>query len=264
MEFETLLTTEVSAEAKRDAFMRLMTLLLGSTTDWTRADTLSDKLGIPVGTTRRYTRRVSAPLPFVFPLVTTCLKEILEAEYAIIEKVLAPLEKAAEEKRAAQECEWQEFVARVCNPLPGTSLNCQVSYRPPETEVVEFPLELLFAYPCRGIYELSNFFPHICSVCEASGKEVARTHGRVILSSEDGLLMLPHIIYAQADLMQVVEDVRVSDKKERLFVLENDPLWYDKCKTFLASSDVVKSLPPGDVTSTQARDLSKDKLVWCM
>lgn len=259
-EFEALSISTASHERKAGAFKRLMTLTLGSTTTWARLHNLSNALGIGTPTLQRYVTRKSAPHPFMFPAITAALKQILKEEFEKVELVLYPLEEAAQAKQAAELQKWREFEKRVCNPLPGTTLNCQARYSPSASVASDFPLQLLFAYPCRGIYNLSEYFPLVCEICEKNGKEQAHTHGRVLLSSEDGMMLLPHIVHTQAELLQVVEDLLESDQKKRMFVLEDNPTWYDECKRSLASSEVVQTLPLGDARNVQKRDLATEKL----
>lgn len=257
--FESFIDSNASDEEKRRAFQRLMTLTLGSTTDWKRLEELADIGEYGVRTLQRYVLRVSAPVSFVFPMLCKTLKEVIALEFDEITKALEPLKKAAEEKRRAEEKEWQEFSDRVCNPLPGTSLNVQAVYAPEDPEATR----LLLAYPCRGIYEMSMLYTPICKVCASEGKESAHTHGRVLLSSEDGLLMLPQIVHTQADLLQVISDLQATKQSDRSLIHE-DERWFEACKKFLAENSIVQSFPEGRIEEMTPRDLSKDSLCWVM
>lgn len=258
-EFESFIDSNASVEEKRQAFQRLMTLTLGSTTDWKRLRDLADIGKYGVSTLKRYVLRVSAPVSFMFPRLCKTLKEVIDLEFSEITKTLEPLKKAAEEKRLAEEKEWQEFCDRVFNPLPGTSLNVQAVYAPQDPDATR----LLLAYPCRGIYEMSRLYVPICKVCASEGKESAHTHGRLLLSSEDGLLMLPQIVHTQADVLQVIKDLQVNKQSDSSLTLE-DETWFEDCKKFLTENAIVQSFPEGKTEETMPRDLSKGNLCWVM
>lgn len=257
--FESFLDSNASNEEKRQAFQRLMTLTLGSTTDWKRLEDLADLGGYGVRTLQRYVLRRTAPQSFVFPMLCKTLKEVIELEFDEITKTLEPLKKAAEEKRLTEEKEWQEFSDRVSNPLPGTSLNIQAVFSSEDPDATR----LLLAYPCRGIYEMSMLYTPICDICATEGKESSHTHGRVLLSSEDGLLMLPQIVHTQTDVLQVIKDLQANKQSGGRLILD-DETWFEDCKKFLTENAIVQSFPEGKTEETAPRDLSKDKLCWVM
>ncbi|HEY0010855.1 MAG TPA: hypothetical protein VGB97_03005 [Candidatus Paceibacterota bacterium] len=259
--FEGVLASDASNDEKRVAFQRLMTLTLGSSSTWDRLRKVSRLIGIGEDTIGRYALRTSAPMEMVFPMVTKALREIITNEITGVEGILRPLEEAEKQERERRQAEWEALRVRVETVVPGNGLNCQVRF-PEAANGRDDALVLIFSYPCRGIYELSCMYTHVCPVCEKEGRESSHTHGKVVLLSEDGTMLLPHIVRTQADLMQVVEDMRTADEKARMFLLQDNPTWYDDCKQRLLADSGVAILPPGDAATTEPVDLAAKKLGW--
>lgn len=265
-QFEQLLAGPHSHEKARDSFQRLMTLTLGSSTSWERLHAVSDRLGFIRTAVERYVMRKSAPTAYMYSFVLKVVREVITEEYIEAERVLIPLEEEEQRTREQQQAEWVAFRERVETVMPDNYLNCQVrfSFTTRQEENNEIPFDLLFAYPCRGVYDLDEHNPSICRVCAEHGKEQSHTHGRVFLSSEDGLLLLPQIVRSQADLLQVLKDMRNANEKRGAFALTNQPNWYDACTEFLQSDPIVASLPKGDSAKVESCDLGTKKLVWIM
>lgn len=263
-QFLELTASSATDEEKTQAFHRLMTLALGASGSWDRMYAVSDALGFSSDALGRYALRKSSPAPFMFPTVAKVVREVIVSEYARIEAVVVPLEEEERQKAAKEQAEWNAFRDRVETVLPGYSLNCQVRFSEhvEGSESEDSSLDLYFAYPCRGIYDLSCRFPRICGVCENEGKEQSHTHGRVVLSSEDGLMLLPQVVRTQADLLQVIEDIRAADETKPTFVLSDAAAWYDACKAFLQADPLVGTLPAGDADSAEPCDLTNQKLGW--
>jgi hypothetical protein len=265
-QFEQRLADQLSQEDARDGFQRLMTLTLGSSGSWERLHAVSGKLGFSLSAVERYVMRKSAPIAYMYPFVLKVVREVLTEEYMEIEHVLTPLEQEEDRKREQYRSEWVAFRERVETVIPGNYLNCQVrfSFSAGEKGSDEIPFELLFAYPCRGIYELDEHNPSICRVCAEHGKEQSHTHGRVFLSSEDGLLLLPQIVRSQADLLQVLKDIGSANENNGMFAIPNQIKWLEACTGFLEADPIVTSLPKGDSEKVELCDLNAEKLIWVM
>lgn len=252
--------TAAPDEERRVGFQRLMMLVLGSDSTWDRLHKVSGRSGIGPGTLGRYALRVSSPHHVAYPSLLKAVREVLIEERAEIERVLLPLEEEERRKREEREAEWEALRTRVETVVSGSSLNCQVRFSEPNDG--SYSLDFMFAYPCRGIYELSSMGTFICPVCDTEGKEHAHTHGRVLLAAEDGLMLLPQIVRTQADLMQVVDDMQVANEKKRMFLMPDNETWFDACKRFLQADPLVASLPPGDAASTKPYELADAQLGW--
>lgn len=260
--FKQLLTTEVDEEKKRSAFQHLMTLTLGSCDGWNQLAAASSETKMSFSTLKRYVLHISAPHSIAFPVVAGQIREMLLERYDEVEKVVKADELAEVESRAKTNAVWQELVDRVLHNEPNTGqLNTQATYHGQQQVDggYDSSLQVHFSYPCRGVYDFSDHFPHVCSVCDEQGKNPS--HSRVFLNGEDGSLLLPHIIYSQADVLQMINDLENFDG---LYFAEDETPeeWLAELREFVKTDPFFKTLPKGDINTSKPVDLNKEKLMW--
>jgi len=260
-EFKALAEEENGSEAARIQFHELISTLLSPPEAQTRAVQFMNEVGVSYGTLRRYITGVSAPIPSIFPVIAEILKDILTTEKVSLEAAIVQQEKEAEERIAASNKEWKELTDRIYRPIKSTLYNSKISF---EMEAAEgsFAESMHISFPCRGIYEFSDHFPHVCHVCESGRRDIL--HGRVFLSSEDGLLLLPHIVKTQADILQCIADIENSSILA-LYGTRKDitsEKWFFACQTHITSDPFFQSLPKKSHENPTSYDLDKEKTVW--
>lgn len=258
--FRERIKTDPDSEETRREFQNLMTLALGSSDSWQRLYTMSSKSGFSPSSLKRYVTHASSPHPGLYKNFLQTLQEVIREDYVRIETTVLDDERIKAEEKAKIDKEWQELVDRVLHIEPDTRLlNTQAVYQTRLDTEEEFPLQVCFSYPCRGIYDFSDYFPHVCSVCTNDGKEPV--HGRVFLNGEDGLLLLPNIIYSRADVKQLVKDLKGF---AGLYFApdETEEEWLSGLDELVATDPFFKTLPDGDSNKVKVYDLNKEKTVW--
>lgn len=264
-DFEKLLTDDSARDdIKKESFIRLMTLTLGSDTDWRRARAVSDELGISFCSVQRYALRRSAPQPLLYKPIVEVVRTIISQDYDQLLPVIEAQESDDQKRRADSQKQWDRLVQRIENIVPDQFYNCPTTYpelpdRDHSSDSVD--THICFSYPCRGIYDFCSHAPTICEACYES-KDCA-VHGRVFLMGEDGFLMLPHIIFTRADVLQLLSDL---ETYENLTLPRGQKMneWLSELEEFVHRDQFFDQLPPGCASAAVSHDLGVAQIPWIL
>ena len=113
-----------------------------------------------------------------------------------------------------------------------------------------FPVSLGISYPCPKHF---NFTAHLFGELECIHED--QEHGRVIVSCDDGMGLMPHLIRTKADVAHLIEDLI----KNRHFAcyFGNDTAWEETLRHILTNDPVSLSLPDGARTYSDEFDMSR-------
>ncbi len=116
-----------------------------------------------------------------------------------------------------------------------------------------FPCSFGLSFPCDHEYDFEMGLDRF-NQCSCNDNQ----HGHILLSSDDGTIRLPHLIYSQADVLQVLADI----KRHCLFdvYLGDTEKWMSVLKYIYTNDPVIQRLPK--ITEHQPKSFDLQKVGW--